>query len=180
MVSGRASSMAACALAGSRLWKSQFWLHGGDMFQTGLSLHTGEENAPGARFFWEKREDAGNWIAQTPSIQIPLALRHHLQKPITVSIEHLLCARCGARLLSCIIADLHKCSMRSLLLRIIIFLFYQQEKRGLEKVHTISMVTRVYGGAGMLRRVSLNSSLNVPCFSEAPSTSSPSPQTTLG
>lgn len=33
------------------------------MFQTGLSLHIGEKIAPGARFFWEKREDAGNWIA---------------------------------------------------------------------------------------------------------------------
>lgn len=131
-----------CAHAGSRLWKSQFWLHRGDMFQTALSLHIGEKNAPGARIFWEKREDAGNWIAQTPSIQIPLALRHHLQNPITVSIEHLLCARHGARLLSCIIAGLHNCSVRSLLLQIIIFLFYQQEKRGPEKLHTIPMVTQ--------------------------------------
>lgn len=36
------------------------------------------KNAPGARFFWEKWEDAGKWITQTLSIQIPLAQRHHL------------------------------------------------------------------------------------------------------
>lgn len=55
---------------GSWLWKSLFWLCGGDMFQTRLSLHIREKCPRSQILFWEKGEGVGNWIAQSPEFRL--------------------------------------------------------------------------------------------------------------
>lgn len=138
------------------------------------------KNALGARSQVFLGKEGGCW---KPDCTNPPQFKFLWPKDTICKIQLLLvlCARCHERYLSCVIASLRRRSVRALLLRMIIFLFYQQEKCVSEKLHYhIRRHTGTYERSGMSGRVSLDSSLNVPCFPETPSTSSSGPQTTLG
>lgn len=174
---GQGPSTAVC-VTGSRLWKGLFWLRRADMFQTGLSPHRGEKNAPGARFFWEKREDARNWVAQIPSIQIPLDVINRIQLLWAVSTYCVPDIVPDALLVLLLIFT---SSLRSLLLLDYYVLFYRKGNWFTEGVRNVAMVAqRVKGRAAMLSQVFLSSFFNASRFSETSSTLSSSPQTTLG